>query len=93
MNIERKVNKLIGWNVKIMKDIFSPINVIPWILGNKSEILKSLSILETKELLPMVQEMPQEVMALVATQINPEMLAKVLCTDFKDIIANCGFDM
>ena len=40
MNIERKVNKLIGWNVKIMKDIFSPINVIPWILGNKSEILK-----------------------------------------------------
>jgi len=40
MNTERKVNKLIGWNVKIMKDIFSPINVIPWILGNKSETLK-----------------------------------------------------
>ena len=65
----------------------------PFKTMEKSEILKSLSILETEELLPMVQEMPQEVMALVATQINPEMLAKVLCADFKNVIASCGFDM
>lgn len=40
MNVERKVNKLIGWNVKIMEDIFSFISVILWILGNKLEFLK-----------------------------------------------------
>lgn len=83
--------------IKNKPDLFQEFSVEamthPFKTMEKSEILKSLSILETEELLPMVQEMPQEVMALVATQINPEMLAKVLCTDFKDIIANIGFDM
>ena len=65
----------------------------PFKMMEKTEILKSLSVLETKDLLPMVQEMPQEVMALVATQIDPEMLANVLCKDFKDVIASCGFDI
>lgn len=39
MNIERKVNKLIEWNAKLMEHIFSSISV-PQILGNKSEFLK-----------------------------------------------------
>lgn len=37
MNIEKKVNNLIGWNAKIMEHIFSSIGVIQQILGNKPE--------------------------------------------------------
>lgn len=40
MNIERKVNNLIGWNAKIMEHIFNSISIIQHILGNKPEFLK-----------------------------------------------------
>ena len=59
----------------------------------KEEILKSLTVLETQELLPMVENLPQDVMALIATQIDPEVFSKVLCSDFANIIASCGFKM
>ena len=62
----------------------------PFQTMEKNEVLKSLTVLETQEMLPMVEDLPQELMALIATQIAPEMLAKILTTDFKDVIANCG---
>lgn len=37
MNIEKKVNKLIGRNAKIMEHIFSSTGVIQQILDNKPE--------------------------------------------------------
>ena len=65
----------------------------PFKTMEKSDILKSLTVLETQELLPMIEDMPQDVMSLVATQIKPDMLAQIVCADFKDVIASCGFDM
>jgi len=59
----------------------------------KDEILESLAVLETEELMPMVEDLPQEVMALVATQIDPEVFSQILCNEFDDIIANCGLNM
>lgn len=64
--------------------------VHPFKSMKKDEILKSLLVLETEELLPMVEDLPQEVMALIATQIDPNVFAKVLTSDFRDIIAKCG---
>lgn len=62
----------------------------PFKTMQKEEILKSLTVLDTKEMLPMVEDMPQEIMALIATQIDPAIFSKILCSDFKDVIASCG---
>ena len=62
----------------------------PFKTMQKGEILKSLTVLDTKEMLPMVEDMPQEIMALIATQIDPAIFSKILCSDFKDVIASCG---
>lgn len=62
----------------------------PFKTMQKEEILKSLTVLETKEMLPMVEDMPQEIMALIATQIDPAIFSKILCSDFKEVIASCG---
>ncbi len=59
----------------------------------KEEVLKSLSVLETKEMLPMIEDMPQDVMALVATQIDPQVFAKILCSNFAEVLANCGMNL
>lgn len=64
--------------------------VHPFTTMPKEEILKSLTVLETEEMLPMVEELPQDVMALIATQIDPQMFSKILCSEFADIIAKCG---
>ena len=56
----------------------------------KEEILKSFMALDTKEMLPMIEELPQDIMALVATQIDPQVFSEILCSDFADIIAKCG---
>ncbi len=58
----------------------------------KDEVLKSLMVLETKDMLPMVEDLPKEFMSLIATQINPDMLSVLLVKNFSDVIANCGID-
>lgn len=65
----------------------------PFKTMEKEDILKSLTVLETEELLPMVEDLPQDIMALIATQIDPIVFAQVLASDFKDIIASCGMNM
>lgn len=62
----------------------------PFKTMQKDEILKSLTAVDTKELLPMVEDLPQDIMALIATQIDPQVFAQVLSSDFKSVIASCG---
>ncbi len=64
----------------------------PFKAMDKSDVLKSLMVLETKDLLPMVEDLPREFMALVATQINPDIFSKLLVGNFSDILAKCGID-
>lgn len=59
----------------------------------KEEILKSMNVLETKDMMPMVEQLPQDIMALIATQISPEVFSQILCNDFKDVIAHCGMNL
>lgn len=70
---------------------FSPEAMVhPFTTMKKEDVLKSLGVLEPQEFLPMMQELPKEIMALVATQIDPVKFAELLGTDFKDVIASCG---
>ena len=64
----------------------------PFRTMEKEDILKSLAVLEPQEFLPMVEELPQEVMALIATQIDPRVFAQILTYDFKSVIQQCGID-
>ena len=70
---------------------FSPEAMVhPFRNMEKAEVLESLIVLDTKELMPMVEDLPHDIMALVATQIDPLQLSQILCSDFSDIIASCG---
>ena len=65
----------------------------PFTMMQKGDVLKALTVLDTEQLLPMVEQLPQDIMALIATQIQPEMFAKILTSDFKDVIASCGMNV
>ena len=65
----------------------------PFMNMEKEEILKSLTVLETQQMLPMVEDLPRDIMALIATQIDPNVFAEILCNDFASVIANCGINM
>ena len=70
---------------------FSPeAMVFPFQQMKKEDVLKSLSVLKTKEMLPMVENMPKEILSLITTQIDPKIFSKILCSDFSDVIAQCG---
>lgn len=56
----------------------------------KEEILKSLTVLETREMLPMVEDLPKDLMALIATQIDPKVFSEILTSEFSSVIAQCG---
>lgn len=73
---------------------FSPEALVqPYTEMDKEDILKSLTVLETDELLPMVEDLPEDITALIATQIDPVKFAEILCDDFKDVIAECGVNV
>ena len=65
----------------------------PFEMMEKEDILKSLTVLETEEMLPMVEDLPQDIMALIATQIDPEVFSEILCKDFASVIASCGMKL
>ncbi len=65
----------------------------PFTMMQKGDVLKALTVLDTEQLLPMVQDLPQDIMALIATQIQPEMFAQILTSDFKSVIASCGMNV
>ncbi|MBE7705467.1 MAG: hypothetical protein E7Z90_06650 [Cyanobacteria bacterium SIG29] len=88
--------QLIGNMLQAKPDLFEEFSpeamVEPFKAMEKEDVLKALTVLDTEELMPMVEDLPQDIMALIATQIDPAMFAQILTSDFKDIIASCGID-
>ncbi len=52
----------------------------------KPDFIKTLSVLDPKDHLELLSELPDDIMPLVVTQIDPEVFAKLLATNFKDIL-------
>lgn len=93
MDIEGK-QQLIENVLSIKPELFEEFSpeamVFPFQKMQKEDVLKALTVLEPKDFMPMMEELPQEVLALIATQIKPEDFAQILCSDFADVIAQCG---
>lgn len=53
---------------------------------DKPELIKNMAVLEPEDLIEMLQELPEDLMAIVVTQIDPEVFADVLCDRFKDVL-------
>jgi len=52
----------------------------------KPEFLKCLDVLEPEDYLAMLQELPEDIMPIVCTQIDPDVFAEILSANFKDIL-------
>lgn len=87
---QQLISGLLQKKPELFEEFSAEAMAYPFKTMQKEEILKSLTVLDTKEMLPMVEDMPQEIMALIATQIDPAIFSKILCSDFKDVIAACG---
>lgn len=59
----------------------------PLIVSGKAEITESMSALEPKELINTLDELPDELLAMVVTQIDPEVFADLLIKEFPEIIS------
>ena len=53
---------------------------------DKSKIVESMEVLENEDFMKMFDKMPQELLAVVATQINPQIFAVLLGNHFSDIL-------
>ena len=90
---QQLISNLIQEKPDLFEEFSAEAMVHPFTTMKKDDILKSLGVLETKEMLPMVEDLPKDIMALIATQINPLKFAELLTANFADVIANCGFAM
>ncbi|MCD8024932.1 MAG: hypothetical protein LUE64_05310 [Candidatus Gastranaerophilales bacterium] len=53
---------------------------------NKGDIIKTMSTLDPEFLVPMIEELPQDLIQVVATQIDPSDFADMLSSEFPDMI-------
>lgn len=90
---QQLITNLLQEKPELFEEFSAEAMVHPFTVMEKGDILKSLTALEPQEFMPMIEELPQDIMSLVATQIDPKMFAELLCNDFKDIIAKCGLSM
>lgn len=61
--------------------------MIPFKQMDKPDIVKAMDALEPEDLLKMVQQLPDDILAVVATQIDPQDFAEILCTQFQDVLS------
>ena len=61
--------------------MMQPLNML-----QKPEFLKCLDVLKPEDYLDMLTELPEDIMPLVCTQIDPDMFAELLSSQFKDIL-------
>jgi len=89
---QQLISNLLQEKPELFEEFSAEAMTHPFTVMEKDDILKSLMVLDTKEMLPMVQDLPQEIMALIATQIDPKVFSEILCSDFASVIANCGIN-
>ena len=53
----------------------------------KHDILKFMDVLDPEFLIPMVEELPPDLLQVVATQIDPRIFAQVLIDEFPDVLS------
>lgn len=54
---------------------------------DKPELIKNMAVLEPEDMIKMLQELPQDLMSVVVSQIDPKIFADVLCDKFKDVLS------
>lgn len=63
----------------------------PMLNLNKEEIVPCFEVLDPEFLIPMIQELPRELMEVVASQIEVEDFAELLIKEFPEILKNISF--
>lgn len=53
----------------------------------KHDILKCMDVLDPEFLIPMVEELPPDLLQVVATQIDPRIFAQILIDEFPDVLS------
>lgn len=53
----------------------------------KTDIIESMTVIDTAKITDMLSELPDKLVALTASQIDPEIFAKLLLSNYKDILA------
>ncbi len=89
---EQMISGILKKKPELMQEFEPEALVFPFSKMEKNEILKALSQLKTKELMPMFENLSPDVLALIATQVDPKVFAQVLTSEFLDVIAECGID-
>ena len=91
-NMERydQVGLMIGL-VKEKPELMEQINpeniTRPMRTMEKHDILKCMDVLDPEFLIPMVEELPPDLLQVVATQIDPRVFAQILINDFPDVLS------
>ncbi len=60
----------------------------PLLTMDKADLLKSLQVLDVEFLIPMVEDLPDDLLQVVATQIDPAIFSDILVDNFADILSN-----
>lgn len=96
LNFEDSGKMLIIWGLleskqELMTELTGETLVRPFGLIEKGDIIKCLDDLKPEFLIPMIKELPKDVIQVVATQINPEIFADVLIKEFPDVLKEITF--
>ncbi len=72
---------------KLLEEINPECLTNPMRTMEKHDILQCMSVLDPEFLIPMVQELPPDLLQVVATQIDPQVFAQVLIDEFPDVLS------
>ena len=90
---QQLINNVLKEKPELFTEFSPEAMVFPFEKMKKEEVLQSLIVLKTEDMIPMVEKMPREILSLITTQIDPRVFSQILCSDFANVIAQCGMKL
>ena len=75
---------------KLLAEFSKPALTDPLKRLDKSKIVQNMNLLEPEDLIKMVEQLPDELLSVVVTQIDPMVFAEILTKNFQDVLLDIG---
>lgn len=72
---------------QIIREITTESFMAPLKQLQKNDLIEAMGVLKEEDIMDMLTELPEDLMAITATQLDPNKFAQLLATDFSDIIS------
>ena len=84
------MSKMAKEDPSVLNELSTDAFIAPLEQLDKEDLVKAMGVLDPEDMMTMLSELPEDLIAVTASQIDPEKLSRMLVTEFTDVLSQLG---